>query len=219
METKEDTKSSKNPKKTEDTDNVENEGMEDKNMCEDISEDKTPEIGGIAGLLGKTATILGALVQKEEEAPKTSLPAEHVETYKAAFNDFDHNKDGHISTQELHLSFRRAGLNPSEEAVQDIINEVDQDGSGKVEWPEFASVLATLLEAEKDEEENYKETFRVFSKDDEGCIPAQEMKFVLSQICSMEEAEEIMGVVDRNGDGVISYSEFRCMMGANPILL
>ena len=24
------------------------------------------------------------------------------------------------------------GLNPSEEAVQDIINEVDQDGSGKV---------------------------------------------------------------------------------------
>ena len=84
--------------------------------------------------------------------------------------------------------------------MQDIINEVDQDGSGKVsdmysednivgvkvEWPEFASVLATLLEAEKDEEENYKETFRVFSKDDEGCIPAQEMKFVLSQICSME---------------------------------
>ena len=34
-----------------------------------------------------------------------------------------------------------------------------------------------------------------------------------------QEAEEIMGVVDRNGDGVISYSEFRCMMGANPILL
>ena len=62
----------------------------------------------------------------------------------------------------------------------------------KVEWPEFASVLATLLEAEKDEEENYKETFRVFSKDDEGCIPAQEMKFILSQICSMEVGQPIM---------------------------
>ena len=87
--------------------------------------------------------------------------------------------------------------------MQDIINEVDQDGSGKViivivniftsvtnaakvEWPEFASVLATLLKAGEEEEENYKETFRVFSKDDEGCIPADEMKFVLSQICSME---------------------------------
>ena len=29
----------------------------------------------------------------------------------------------------------------------------------------------------------------------------------------------MLAVVDRNGDGVISYSEFRCMMGANPILL
>ena len=35
----------------------------------------------------------------------------------------------------------------------------------------------------------------------------------------MEEAEEMMRVVDRNGDGVISFSEFRCMMGANPIIL
>ena len=39
------------------------------------------------------------------------------------------------------------------------------------------------------------------------------------QVCSMDEAEEMLAVVDRNGDGVISYSEFRCMMGANPILL
>ena len=66
---------------------------------------------------------------------------------------------------------------------------------------------------------SYKETFRVFSKDEDGCITADEMKFVLSQVCSMEEAEQMMNVVDRNGDGVISFSEFRCMMGANPILL
>ena len=90
------------------------------------------------------------------------------------------------------------------------------------------------LNKDLDMETGYKETFRVFSKNEEGCIPAHEMKFVLSQICSMEvkrlrseisdldcfqEAEEIMGVVDRNGDGVISYSEFRCMMGANHIIL
>ena len=77
----------------------------------------------------------------------------------------------------------------------------------------------------------------MFSKDENGCITADEMKFVLSQViisqddieslrlclslqvCSMEEAEEMMRVVDRNGDGVISFSEFRCMMGANPIIL
>ena len=66
---------------------------------------------------------------------------------------------------------------------------------------------------------SYKETFRVFSKDEDGCITADEMKFVLSQVCSMEEAEQMMNDVDRNGDGLISFSEFRCMMGANPVML
>ena len=57
----------------------------------------------------------------------------------------------------------------------------------KVEWPEFAAVLAKMLKEEEEHEENtYKETFRVFSKDDKGCIPAEEMKFVLSQVCSIE---------------------------------
>ena len=88
--------------------NVNKKEENDLKKCEEIIEDKVPEIGGIAGLLGQTASILGALVQKEDEAPKICLPAEDVETYKAAFNDFDHNKDGHISTQDLHLSFRRA---------------------------------------------------------------------------------------------------------------
>ena len=76
----------------------------------------------------------------------------------------------------------------------------------KIEWLEFANVLASKLDLE--DENYYKETFRVFSKNDEGklrfldwiypnwselilidmactgCIPAEEMKFVLSQICS-----------------------------------
>ena len=64
--------------------------------------------------------------------------------------------------------------------MQGIINQVDLDESGKVEWPEFAAVLAGKLGPDEDEN-YYKETFRVFGKDDEGCIPADEMKFVLSQ--------------------------------------
>ena len=83
------------------TENDKSDKEEKKNesIRQTTAKEEKAEIGGVAGLLGKTASILGALVQKEEEAPKTSLPAEDVETYKEAFNDFDHNKDGHISTQ------------------------------------------------------------------------------------------------------------------------
>ena len=51
------------------------------------------------------------------------------------------------------------------------------DGSGKVTWPAFASVLASMLaETVGAEEDRFKETFRVFSKDQEGCIPPDEIK-------------------------------------------
>ena len=55
----------------------------------------------------------------------------------------------------------------------------------QVDWPQFATALANLLRTQESEvEDGFKETFRVFSKDDKGCIPAEEIKFVLSQVCS-----------------------------------
>ena len=32
------------------------------------------------------------------------------------------------------------------------------------------------------------------------------------------DIDEMMGIIDKNGDGKISYTEFRVMMGAIPLL-
>ena len=66
--------------------------------------------GGISSLLGSTASILGSTATREEIKPRFSLNPEDVERYKEAFKDFDHNKDGHISTKELIFAFRRASV-------------------------------------------------------------------------------------------------------------
>ena len=45
-----------------------------------------------------------------------------------------------------------------------------------------------------------------------GCIPAEEMRFVLNNMPLLvreEEVDKMIATVDRNGDGKISYSEFR----------
>ena len=80
-----------------------NEGMQSSHKSSEEKPDlpggKVAEVDGLAGLLGQTASILSLLVKQEEEKPKFSLNPEDVEIYKEAFNDFDHNKDGHISTQ------------------------------------------------------------------------------------------------------------------------
>ena len=62
----------------------------------------------------------------------------------------------------------------------------------------------------------------MFSKDEEGCVPADELKFVLQNLptkIKIAEIEEMIETVDKNGDGKISYSEFRVMMGAIPLVI
>merc|ERR1712059_170312 len=156
-----------------------------------------------------------------EQVMAVKLKSEELTAFKEAFDMFDRNADGTISTKELHAAMRRTGQNPTEAEVQDMINEVDGDGSGFLEFPEFCVLLGKALE-EGDTESELKETFRVFSKDDEGCITAEELKFVLTHLpgkVTYKEIDEMIRTVDKNGDGKINYSEFRVMMGAHPLLL
>ena len=115
---------------------------------------------------------------------------------------------------------RRAGQNPTDVEVQDMINKID-DGSATLDFKDFCFVIKEKTR-EMDTETHFKDTFRVFSKDDEGCIPADEMKFVLKHLpgkVTYKEIDEMIETVDKNGDNKISFSEFRVMMGGFPLLI
>ena len=50
--------------------------------------------------------------------------------------------------------------------------------TGALDFAQFCSVMQDRNK-NVDLESSYKETFRVFSKDDDGCIPAAEIRFVM----------------------------------------
>jgi hypothetical protein len=55
----------------------------------------------------------------------------------------------------------------------------------------------------------------------QGCITAEELKFVLTHLpgkVTYKEIDEMIRTVDENGDGKINYQEFRVMIGAKPNL-
>lgn len=49
--------------------------------------------------------------------------------FKEAFKLFDKDGDGTITTKELGTVMRSLGQNPTEAELQDMVNEVDEDGN------------------------------------------------------------------------------------------
>ena len=50
--------------------------------------------------------------------------------------------DGQITAKELGTVMRSMRQNPTEAELQDMINEVDADGSGTIDFPEFLTMMA-----------------------------------------------------------------------------
>lgn len=144
-----------------------------------------------------------------------SLTADELATFQEAFTVFDKNQDGTITTKELSTVMRSLGQNPTDAEVQDMINEVDVDGSGAIEFPEFCLMLAKKTE-ECDVENEIRGAFRVFDKERTGGIAVSEMRSILSNLpekVSNEEIEEMLRTADRDGNGYFTYDEFRMMIG------
>ena len=59
---------------------------------------------------------------------------------------------------------RSLGQNPTDAEVQDMINEVDVDGNGSMEFPEFCLMMVKKM-SESDTENEVREAYRVFYKE------------------------------------------------------
>ena len=64
---------------------------------------------------------------------------------------------------------RCMGHNPTDSQVNDMINEVDEDGNGTIDFEEFLQMMAKKMK-DSDNEEELREAFRVFDKDGNGYI-------------------------------------------------
>jgi len=151
-----------------------------------------------------------------------SLTAEELATFQEAFTVFDKNQDGTITTKELSTVMRSLGQNPTDAEVQDMINEVDVDGSGAIEFPEFCDhmklrqVMMVKKMQESDTENEIREAYRVFDKERTGGIAVSEMRLILSNLpekLSDEEIDEMLRTADKDGNGYFTYDEFRIMIG------
>ena len=76
---------------------------------------------------------------------------------------------------------RRMGQNPSEAELQDMINEVDPDGNGTIDFPEFLTMMARKMR-DTDAEEELEEAFRIFDKDNRGYISSSNLRYLMLKL-------------------------------------
>lgn len=68
---------------------------------------------------------------------------EEIAEFKEAFSLFDKDGDGIIDIKHLGLLVRSLNRNPTEQELEEMASEVDPLGKGRVEFPDFLSIMAS----------------------------------------------------------------------------
>jgi len=140
-----------------------------------------------------------------------------VGQFQDAFSECDTDKDGFIASSQLGQVLRQIGQNPTDAEIQDMINEVDGNGSGLIEFPQFLNLMAKKI-SELDAEDEIREAFRFFDRDGNGFITRHELKTVMMNLgekLTDDECDLIVEEADIDGDGKINYEEFYFLMAAS----
>lgn len=91
--------------------------------------------------------------------------------------------------------------------LRDMVNEVDQDGNGTIEFNEFLQMMSKKMK-DGDSEDELREAFRVFDKNNDGLISSNELRHVMTSLgerLSEEEVDDMIKEADLDGDGQVNY--------------
>lgn len=137
-----------------------------------------------------------------------------IKQLREVFVGLDANGDGLLTAAELQEGMKKAGFEEIPADLQQIMNDVDADKSGVIDYTEF--LAATLDKKMYMQEDIVWQAFRVFDKNGDGRISREEIAAVLGDDGVAAQANrdmaELLKEVDANGDGEIDFDEFMQMM-------
>ena len=137
-------------------------------------------------------------------AEKTQL-----DKLKKIFYKIDTNLDGKLSKEELMNAYKIAGIKINKNQLDKIINSMDYDNNGYIEYEEF--IRATISKENLFTDINLKTAFELFDLDKNGSISLNEIKEVLGIKKNDDDKviQELMNEVQRTGNQEITFSQFK----------
>merc|ERR1711988_1080941 len=151
---------------------------------------------------------------EEDKKPMEFTDAEKAE-FRKNFNLFDKKRTGAIPIGDMGTVLRSLGQDPTEAELSALMEEVDKDNSGTIEFEEFVDLMARTNKTHEQMQEEIKNAFLTFDADGSGYITREELIETLTTMGDPVDEETINGMLneaDLDGDGKINYTEFTKIM-------
>jgi len=145
------------------------------------------------------------------------------------FEAMDSDGNGCLDVSELAVVFEKLGIGVKPYKLANLMMLADEDGSGTIEWPEFAKMVKlgikwnSLLKdlgagvAKKRGpvlEYQLKKEFAKIDADGNGSLDAEELKMLFDNLkipIDMGMIIQLVSMADKDGNGTIEWEEFRKM--------
>ena len=172
--------------------------------------------------------VVGILASKLREIIDES--AHDAKSLKRLFLEFDEDQNGTISTNEFQKIFKKLGLPVNKSEVRKLMKKIDRDHDGLVDYGDFLSALNTntagsgakstrklteemhrFLGRHTMTERSIKNMFKIADANGSGKLNRKEFARVIKSMGLRprdNQVEEMLNMLDQDGDGLISYGEF-----------
>ncbi|CAF1374678.1 unnamed protein product [Rotaria sp. Silwood1] len=141
---------------------------------------------------------------------QTKLSSHQIQELHDAFNLFDRDKSGTISSSEIKQILIALNFKPTDSLLRKVMKEMDSNGNGTIEFEEFVKVMGSIYERKFTEDE-MRRAFTCFDTDQSGYITIDELRQVLHQLnqnISEQRIVDALNQIDIDHDGKISFEEF-----------
>ena len=139
-----------------------------------------------------------------------NLTDEQIIEFREAFQAFDKDGSGSITTKELGTVMRSLGQNLNESEIKEIIDEVDEDKNGTIDFHEFLSLMARKMKI-LDKEDELLDAFKILDVDGTGKISKYQLRYIILSTetgFTGNDIEELIKKTEIDDDGNMDLHDF-----------
>ncbi|KAF9130313.1 hypothetical protein BGW39_003238 [Mortierella sp. 14UC] len=141
-----------------------------------------------------------------------SISEDQISEFKEGFSLFDRKGNGTIESSSLGDLLRALGQNPTQAQVRELVAEADPSGTRVINFDTFLKVLMRPDGFKPAGSYNeFINGFKVFDKENDGCITVGELRSVLTNLgekLSDSEVDELLKGVEVDKSGKVHYEDF-----------